>query len=196
MGQMVQTHEEIDRFLQNTDPKLFGFSPDTAHLDLAGCDVPGTIDRYKDRIHFLDYKDARRTIPKADIVQPNGKVLAKDSSDASFFDSIYDLGDGEVDFPACHRVLKKHPLPRLGLRRSGYSPLRPTLRLPTLRRLHRQEAGANLPLDGQDLQPSSLFGTDPVLPMRHHKPHESNHQYQFHPQVKTVEYLLKIADRF
>jgi len=40
------------------------------------------------------------------VVQPNGQVLPKDSSGASFFDSIYDLGDGEVDFPACHRVLK------------------------------------------------------------------------------------------
>jgi inosose dehydratase len=106
MGQMVQSREEIDRFMAAVDPKLFGFSPDTAHLDLAGCDVPGTLGRYKDRIHFLDYKDARQTTPKADIVQPNGQVLAKDSSGAGFFDSIYDLGDGEVNFPACHRVLK------------------------------------------------------------------------------------------
>jgi inosose dehydratase len=106
MGQMVQTREEIDRFMSMTDPKLFGLSPDTAHLDLAGCDVAGTIERYKDRIHFLDYKDAKRTAPKADVVQPDGKVLPKDSSNAEFFSSIYDLGDGEVDCPACHRVLK------------------------------------------------------------------------------------------
>jgi len=45
-------------------------------------------------------------MPSKDVVQPNGQVLPKDSSGASFFDSIYDLGDGEVDFPACHRVLK------------------------------------------------------------------------------------------
>lgn len=89
MGQMVQTREEIDRFMALTDPKLFGLSPDTAHLDLAGCDVAGTLERYKDRIRFLDYKDAKRTVPPT-----------------NFFDSIFDLGDGEVDFPACHRVLK------------------------------------------------------------------------------------------
>jgi len=106
MGQMVQTREEIDRFMAATDPKLFGFSPDTAHLDLAGCDVPATLERYKHRIHFLDYKDAKQTAPSGDIVQPNGRVLPKDSANASFFDSIYDLGDGEVNFPACHRVLK------------------------------------------------------------------------------------------
>jgi sugar phosphate isomerase/epimerase len=106
MGQMVQTQEEVDRFMSMTDPKLFGLSPDTAHLHLAGCDVVGTINRYKQRIRFLDYKDAKWTTPTSDWVQPNGKVLAKDSSQGRFFPSIYDLGDGEVDFPGCHRVLK------------------------------------------------------------------------------------------
>jgi inosose dehydratase len=106
MGQMVQSREEIDRFMSMTDPKLFGLSPDTAHLNLAGCDVAATLDRYKDRIHFLDYKDSKMTAPKADVVQPNGKVLPKDSTSAGFFDSIYDLGDGQVNFPACHRILK------------------------------------------------------------------------------------------
>lgn len=106
MGQMVQTQEEVDRFMSMTDPKLFGLSPDTAHLHLAGCDVVGTINRYKDRIRFLDYKDAKWTTPASDWVQPNGTVLKKDSATARFFDSIYDLGDGEVDFPGCHQVLK------------------------------------------------------------------------------------------
>lgn len=106
MGEMVQTQEEVDRFMAMTDPKLFGLSPDTAHLDLAGCDVVGTIERYKHRIKFLDYKDARWTTPTSDWVQPDGKVLAKDSPQARFLASIYDLGDGEVDFPGCHRVLK------------------------------------------------------------------------------------------
>jgi sugar phosphate isomerase/epimerase len=98
MGQMVQTREEIDRFMAMTDPKLFGFSPDTAHLNLAGCDVVGTIDRYKDRVRFLDYKDSKWTTPSSDWVHPNGKVLAKDSTQARFFDSIYDLGMGRWIF--------------------------------------------------------------------------------------------------
>jgi len=106
MGQMVQNQDEVDRFMANTDPKLFGLSPDTCHLNLAGCDVVGTLNRYKDRIRFLDYKDSKWTAPTKDWVQPNGKVFAKDSSEARFFNSSYDLGDGQVNFPACHRVLK------------------------------------------------------------------------------------------
>jgi hypothetical protein len=41
--------------MATVDAKLFGLSPDTAHLDLAGCDVAGTLEQYKHRIRFLDY---------------------------------------------------------------------------------------------------------------------------------------------
>ncbi len=60
MGQMVQTPEEVDRCMAMTDPKLFYFSPDTAHLHLAGCDVPKTLDKHKSRLMLADYKDAKR----------------------------------------------------------------------------------------------------------------------------------------
>jgi inosose dehydratase len=106
LGQMVQNQDEVDRFMAMTDPKLMGLSPDTAHLHLAGCDVVGTLRRYKERIRFLDYKDAKPTTPAKDWVQPNGEVLPKDSSEARLYASIYDLGDGDIDFPACHRILK------------------------------------------------------------------------------------------
>jgi inosose dehydratase len=87
MGQMVQTAEEVDRCMAMTDPKLFSFSPDTAHLYLADCDVVRTIEKHKSRLMLLDYKDARKV----------GEKL---------LDNIFDLGDGDVDFPGCHRVLK------------------------------------------------------------------------------------------
>jgi sugar phosphate isomerase/epimerase len=106
MGQMVQNRDEVDRFMAMTDPKLFGLSPDTCHLNLAGCDVVGTLERYKNRIRLLDYKDSKWTDPDKDWVQPNGQVFPKDSQQARFFLSSYDLGDGQVDFPACHRILK------------------------------------------------------------------------------------------
>jgi len=92
MGQIVQTPDEVDRCMAMTDPKLFHFSPDTAHLHLAGCDVVKTLDKYKQRLMMADYKDARRS--------ENAKP---DSFDR---DSIFDLGDGEIDFQGCHRVLK------------------------------------------------------------------------------------------
>jgi sugar phosphate isomerase/epimerase len=92
MAEMVQNPEEIDRCMAMTDPKLFYFSPDTAHLHLAGCDVVKTLDKHKDRIMLADYKDAKR--------------LAGTKPDSFDRESIVDLGQGEVDFPGCHRVLK------------------------------------------------------------------------------------------
>ncbi len=87
MGQLVQTEEEVDRCMAMTDPKLFSFSPDTAHLYLAGIDPVKSIGKHRSRLMLLDYKDARRISDKLQ-------------------DNIFDLGDGEIDFPACHRVLK------------------------------------------------------------------------------------------
>ncbi|HEY2014402.1 MAG TPA: TIM barrel protein [Bryobacteraceae bacterium] len=92
MAQIVQNPDEVDRCMAMTDPKLFNFSPDTAHLHLAGCDVAKTLDKHKNRLILADYKDAKRL----DTAKP-------DSFDVK---SIFDLGDGEIDFPACHRVLK------------------------------------------------------------------------------------------
>jgi inosose dehydratase len=92
MGEMVQTAEELDRCMAATDPKLFYFSPDTAHLYMAGCDVVKTLDKYKHRLMLADYKDAKL---------PDHTPPEKFSKDY-----IYDLGDGEIDFPGCHRVLK------------------------------------------------------------------------------------------
>jgi sugar phosphate isomerase/epimerase len=88
MGQMVQTQEEVDRCMAMTDPKLFWFSPDTAHLHLAGCDAAKNLEKYKNRLMMMDYKDAK--------TDPSLK----------FPGNIFDLGDGDVDFPACHRALK------------------------------------------------------------------------------------------
>src|SRR5437667_4533069 len=92
MGQIVQTPEEVDRCMAMTDPKLFHFSPDTAHLHLAGCDVVKTIQKHKHRLMMADYKDAKR--------------LNNAKPDTFDRDSIFDLGDGEIDFEGCHRVLK------------------------------------------------------------------------------------------
>jgi len=90
VGQMVQEPEEIEKCMALTDPKLFWFSPDTAHLYLAKSDPAATLEKFKARLMMMDYKDAKRSA----------------ASSAFHREDIYDLGDGEIDFPACHRVLK------------------------------------------------------------------------------------------
>lgn len=107
LGTMVQGPDEVRKCMSMTDPKLFNFAPDTAHLYLGGSNVVDAFKRYRNRLVFMDYKNARWTTPQKNVVLPNGQVLSKDSSEAKFFDSIYDLGDGNIDFPACHRILKQ-----------------------------------------------------------------------------------------
>lgn len=87
LNQIVQDEAEVDRCMAITDPKLFHYSPDTAHLYLAGIDPVKSIERHKNRLMLLDYKDAKRL-------------------QAPFKEQIFDLGDGEIDFAGCHRVLK------------------------------------------------------------------------------------------
>lgn len=89
LGQMVQTPEEIDRCMELTDPRVFYFSPDTAHVYLGGGDPATIMDKYKHRLMMADYKDAKRA-----------------GLGSNFVPNIFDLGDGEIDFPACHRVLR------------------------------------------------------------------------------------------
>jgi inosose dehydratase len=107
LDQMVEQGKEVDRFLARTDPKLIGFSPDTAHLHLAGINVVDFLTKHKARLRSVfDYKDAKWTTPTADFIDDNGRVYKKDSRQARFLNSIYDLGDGEINFPACHELLK------------------------------------------------------------------------------------------
>jgi sugar phosphate isomerase/epimerase len=106
LNEMVESPQEVHRFMSLIDPKLFGLSPDTAHLHLAGGNVVEILEKYKTGLRFLDYKDARCTMPTVDWVEPSGKLYPKDSKEARFLASIYDLGDGEIDFPSCHRILK------------------------------------------------------------------------------------------
>ena len=106
LNEMVEGPEEVHRAMALTDPKLFHFFPDTAHLHLGGSNVVEMFEKYQQRIHFMDYKDARWTTPASDVAMDNGTVYPKDSASAKFHSSIYDLGDGDIDFPACHRILK------------------------------------------------------------------------------------------
>ncbi|MCX6622179.1 MAG: TIM barrel protein, partial [Acidobacteria bacterium] len=107
LNEMVEGPEEVHRCMALTDPKLFHFAPDTAHLHLGGSDVVEMYRKYKQRLVFMDYKDARWTTPKADVTLANGVVLKQNSEGARFMESIYDLGDGDIDFPALHRILKE-----------------------------------------------------------------------------------------
>ncbi len=107
-GQLVESQDEVEQMLALTDPQRFHWAPDTIHLYLGGCDVVGLFEKYGHRLIFMDYVDVRYTYADKDVRLPNGQVAEAGSHNATFMLSNKDLGDGVLDFPALHRVLKRN----------------------------------------------------------------------------------------
>jgi inosose dehydratase len=92
MGTGVQTTEEIDRLMSETDPDLVYLLFDTGHLVFSGEDPLAIFHRYQDRIKHIHLKDIRPG--KRDL------VIRKD---ISFLNAIKEgaftvPGDGIIDF--------------------------------------------------------------------------------------------------
>jgi len=107
-GQLVESHDEVELMLKLTDPKRFHWAPDTIHLYIGGCDVVGLFEKYGHRLIFMDYVDCKYMYAGEDLRVPNGAVEKAGGHNATFMLSNKDLGDGVIDFPALHRVLKKN----------------------------------------------------------------------------------------
>lgn len=89
----VYTEEQIDIFLENTDPELVTLCLDTAHTTIAGMDAVKAFDKYAPRIGYVHLKD----------VDPDVVTYAENP-----MDRFRPLGVGTVDFKGIYNALKKH----------------------------------------------------------------------------------------
>jgi sugar phosphate isomerase/epimerase len=105
-GSLVMTQEQVDRYLDNTDPRYVFCAWDLGHLYLDGCDVTSTVRRSIDRLVLLDLKDGVRNPSADDFVAPNGQHWAGDSERGRFLNSEWEAGRGEIDFAVVYEVLK------------------------------------------------------------------------------------------
>ena len=101
MGTVVQTEEEIDRLMANTDPELFGLLFDCGHLAYCGEDYMSVLNKYADRIRHVHLKDIR---PE--------KVEQVKREHLSFLQGVrlgtFTVpGDGVIDFKPIFDVLEK-----------------------------------------------------------------------------------------
>lgn len=101
MGTVVQTEEEIDRLMANTDPELFGLLFDCGHLAYCGEDYMSVLNKYVDRIRHVHLKDIR---PE--------KVEQVKREHLSFLQGVrlgtFTVpGDGVIDFKPIFDVLEK-----------------------------------------------------------------------------------------
>jgi inosose dehydratase len=87
---LIENQRQIDQLMDQTDPGLFFFGPDTAQVWMGGSDPVRMVEKYKHRIAYLHYKDI--------------KGYYRDSK--NYLDNVIELGRGVIDFPAIHRILK------------------------------------------------------------------------------------------
>ncbi len=99
MGTVVQTAEEIDRMMENTDPELFSLLFDTGHLAYCGEDYIAVLKKYAKRIKHVHLKDIRP------------EVIAKVKEEKLSFLQGVRLGtftvpgDGAIDFTPVFDIL-------------------------------------------------------------------------------------------
>lgn len=90
----VETPEEIDALMALTDPDLLGLCLDTGHYAFGGGDPIKTLEKYRERIWHVHFKDYN---PKA--------ALDSREAQGDYFDALKrgvfcELGKGSVDFRA------------------------------------------------------------------------------------------------
>ena len=101
MGTGVQTVEEIDRFLELTDPELVFLLFDSGHLTFAGVDPVPVLQKHIGRIRHVHLKDVRLSV--RDRARREG---------LSFLDAVRAgvftvPGDGDVDFAPIFDILDR-----------------------------------------------------------------------------------------
>jgi inosose dehydratase len=87
---LIENPRQIDQLMEETDPRYFNLSPDTAQIWMGGGDPLRMLEKYKRRIVYIHYKDIR----------------AYHRGLKGYLDNVIELGRGILDFPAMHRILK------------------------------------------------------------------------------------------
>ncbi|MBE5847096.1 MAG: myo-inosose-2 dehydratase [Lachnospiraceae bacterium] len=100
MGTVVQTAEEIDRMMENTDPDKFSLLFDTGHLAYCGEDPVAVLKKYVNRVKHVHLKDIRKSVVE--------KVKAENLSflKGVRMGTFTVPGDGDIDFDPIFKILE------------------------------------------------------------------------------------------
>lgn len=100
MGTGVQTMDEVDRFLNDTDPGKVHLLYDSGHFAFSEEDPVAALNKYIGRVGHVHLKDLRNNI--------FAEVKKKDSSFLNAVRAgVFTVpGDGNIDFPAIFKILE------------------------------------------------------------------------------------------
>jgi inosose dehydratase len=102
MGTGVQTTEEIDRLMEQTDPQLVHLLYDTGHLVFSGEDYVMLLEKYVNRIVHVHFKDLREEVMES--VKQDGLSFLQGVKLGVFTVP----GDGMIDFDPVFKILSEH----------------------------------------------------------------------------------------
>ncbi len=101
MGTVVQTEEEIDRFMESVDPDLVYLLFDSGHLSFAGIDPEKVLRKYVDRVRHVHLKDLRSDMAEKSKAE-------KWSFLKGVREGVFTVpGDGDVDFEPLFQILEE-----------------------------------------------------------------------------------------
>lgn len=101
MGTVVQTEDEIDRFMDSVDPEYVFLLFDSGHCTFAGIDPVKVLGKYIDRTRHIHVKDVRR------------EMAEKSKAERWSFlkgvrNGVFTVpGDGDVDFEPLFDIIEK-----------------------------------------------------------------------------------------
>ncbi len=101
MGTVVQTEEEIDKFMELTDPELVFLLFDSGHLSFAGINPETVLKKYVNRVKHVHLKDIRK------------EMVEKSRAERWSFlkgvrEGVFTVpGDGDVDFAPIFSILEE-----------------------------------------------------------------------------------------
>lgn len=103
MGTGIQTKEETDRLMANTDPDLVGLLYDTGHIYVSDGDYLSLLKDHIDRIVHVHFKDVRK---KQEDDSRNRKLTFQQA----FLNGMFTVpGDGDLDFkPVIDELVKNN----------------------------------------------------------------------------------------
>lgn len=100
MGTVVQTEQEIDRFMESVDPQMVYLLFDSGHLSFADIDPEKILKKYVERVRHVHLKDLRKAV-----------VEKSRREKWSFLKGVREgtftvPGDGDVDFAPIFEILE------------------------------------------------------------------------------------------
>lgn len=99
MGTGIQTLEEVDRLMENTDSNYVHLLYDTGHIYVSDNDYMSLLHKHLDRIKHVHFKDVRNFVRKR--CTKDGKSFLN-----SFLAGMFTVpGDGDLDFTEVYQTL-------------------------------------------------------------------------------------------